>query len=59
MTVTEVLQNLDRTIDGKELMLKSINDTTYGKIMRQFLEINIDELKKIRADLAKITLQAE
>lgn len=53
MNIQTVLKNLDNTIEGKRLMLNGINDTTYGKIMKQFIEINIDELTKIRTDVAE------
>ena len=53
MNIQTVLKNLDNTIEGKRLMLNGINDTTYGKIMKQYIEINIDELTKIRADVAE------
>jgi hypothetical protein len=51
MNIQTVKTNLEKTIAGKELMLKGINDTTYGKIMAQFLEVNIDELKRILQDM--------
>ena len=61
MTVTEVLQNLDNTIDGKEQMLANLEIPMYpspartaNEITAQFLAINIAELKRIREDVSKI-----
>ena len=51
MNIFTIKSNLENTIAGKEAMLKGINDTTYGKMMAQFLEVNIDELKRILADV--------
>lgn len=53
MKVHEVQENLKRTIAGKQAMLNGLKDN--GKegywIIKQWLEINIDELEKILADV--------
>lgn len=52
MNIYTVRDNLINTIKGKEAMLKGIaKDTTYGKIIEQMLEFNIDELKRILVDV--------
>jgi hypothetical protein len=52
MNIFVVRDNLKNTIAGKEAMLKGIaKDTTYGKIIEQMLEYNIDELKRILQDV--------
>ena len=52
MNIQTVKTNLEKTIAGKEAMLKGVaKDTTYGKIIEQMLEINIDELKRILKDV--------
>jgi len=69
MTVTEILQNLDNTIAGKEGMLYDVQrertmvglrdgEGTVLQTIAQYLTINIDELKRIREDVAKINLQS-
>lgn len=58
MNIYTVRDNLKNTIAGKELMLKGINDTTYGIIIKQALEININELKKILVDVELCCEQA-
>ena len=59
MNIYTVRDNLKNTIAGKELMLKGINDTTYGKIMAQFLETNIDELNRILRDVEQCIEKVE
>ena len=59
MNIQTVADNLRNTIAGKELMLKGINDTTYGKIMAQFLETNIAELKRVLQDVEQCIEKAE
>lgn len=55
MTINEIIKNLDRTIVGKEGMLKGIDrNNVYGAVGASYLEINIDELKRIRADLLEV-----
>ena len=52
MNIQTVADNLRNTIAGKEAMLKGVaKDTTYGKIIEQMLEFNIDELKRILQDV--------
>ena len=56
MNLQTVLVNLDQTIKGKELALKGYkDDAAYGAFgaatTARFLEINIDELKRIHADV--------
>lgn len=52
MNIKTVRANLANTIAGKEAMLKGMNvDNTYGSIMAQMLAVNIDELKRIFADV--------
>ncbi len=52
MNVETVRANLVNTIAGKEAMLKGMNVVnTYGSIMAQMLAVNIDELKRILADV--------
>lgn len=52
MNIETVRAHLANTIAGKEAMLKGMNvDTTYGAMIAQMLEINIDELKRILADI--------
>jgi hypothetical protein len=53
MNIQTVAENLRNTIKGKQAMLDGLNDN--GKegyyIIKQWLEINIDELTKILADV--------
>jgi hypothetical protein len=53
MNISTVAENLRRTISGKQAMLNRLKDD--GKegytIIKQWLEINIDELQKILADV--------
>ena len=52
MNIQIVAVNLRNTIAGKELLLKGVaKDTTYGKIIEQMLEYNIDDLKRILQDV--------
>ena len=61
MDIKQVLANLDNTIAGKELLLERHNSskTAVDWIVADFLRININELKRIREDVAKISLQAD
>jgi hypothetical protein len=61
MNIQQVLDNLDNTIAGKEIMLSKYKPgkTAIDWIVADFLTINIDELKKIREDVAKISLQGD
>ncbi len=53
MNIQTVAENLRNTIAGKQAMLNGLNDN--GKegyyIIKQWLEINIDELTKILTDV--------
>ena len=60
MNIQTVIANLDNTIKGKEAFLTLARDSrkvsTSAELIAveatiQFLEINIDELKRIRGDL--------
>lgn len=50
MKLTDVIDNLDNTIKGKEELLSRIG----AGAMNQLIKINIEELKRIRADLLKV-----
>ena len=50
MKLQEVIDGLDRTITGKEELLSIISNDT----IRQFIQINVDELKRILEDLQKV-----
>ena len=65
MNIQTVLDNLDNTIAGKEKMLASLYPDNYRagnyldeaesavrKTTIEFLQVNIRELRRIRADLA-------
>jgi hypothetical protein len=58
MDLVTVIANLKRTISGKELLLarykKSGHPQAIKDVTEQFLTINIDELKRILADLEEI-----
>jgi len=58
MNIQTVALNLRNTIAGKEAMLKGVaKDTTYGKIIEQMLDYNIDELKRILQDVEQCEVQ--
>lgn len=50
MKLQEVIDGLNRTIAGKEELLSVISNDT----IRQFIQINVDELKRILEDLQKV-----
>jgi len=54
MNIQTVLDNLDNTIAGKEKMLAGLKDGGDAGLytLRHMLNLNIDELKRIRADVA-------
>jgi hypothetical protein len=61
MDLPTVIANLKRTILGKEMLLTTYNNPQvqpYPKVvkdaMKDYLEINIGELKRILADLEQI-----
>ena len=55
MNISTVAQNLRNTIAGKQAMLDGlkVSEKEGYYIIKQWLEINIDELKKILADVEK------
>jgi len=61
MNIQTVAENLRNTIAGKQAMLNGLNDN--GKegyyIIKQWLEINIDELTKILTDVEQCVDQFE
>ena len=61
MNIHIVRDNLKNTIAGKEKMLESVREggtTTVSHTIIHMLNINIDELKKILADVEKCVEQA-
>jgi hypothetical protein len=56
MTVQEIIDNLDRTIEGKEDLHRTMIDsgTVAGVTMARWVKVNLDELKRIREDLLKV-----
>jgi hypothetical protein len=59
MSILEVQLNLERTIQGKQILLDSWKrfDTVEMKMMCQMLELNIDELYKIMKDVEKCCME--
>lgn len=60
MHLRTVIDNLKNTIAGKELMLDNLNHYTGGdplvtNVTKNFLTLNINELKTILRDLDEIT----
>ena len=56
MNIQTVANNLRMTIAGKETMLASLNSRrVIDKVAIKFLEINIDELKRILQDVEQCT----
>lgn len=51
MNISTVAQNLRNTIAGKEELLELCPETERNINIRAFLKINIDELKRILADV--------
>ena len=52
MNIQTVAENLRNTIAGKETMLASLNSRrVIDKVAIKYLEINIDELKRILQDV--------
>ena len=58
MDLDVVLENLDRTIEGKTKLrndlLRQIAVNPVAKVMLDFLDINLDELEAIRKDLQAV-----
>ena len=67
MTLQDVIDNLDCTITGKELLLKSYEDSRKTKLDSYaemvclasiaFIQLNIDELTRIKDDLNKVACE--
>jgi hypothetical protein len=55
MNISTVRDNLRRTIAGKEALLNSLreDDTERYYITKQILDLNLDELRRILADVEK------
>ena len=51
MNIQTVAQNLRKTIAGKEELLKEYQCLREPSAVRDYLEVNIDELKRILADV--------
>jgi len=51
ITLQEVIDNLEQTIVGKRELLSKMET---GSIMGQIVNINIEELERIKADLSEI-----
>ena len=52
VTLQTVIDNLDRTIAGKMTLKDALE--RHGPIFARLLEVNVDELKRIREDLLKV-----
>ena len=58
MNISTVAENLRNTIAGKELMLTTLNARrVVDKVAIKYLEINIDELKRILQDVEQCEVQ--
>lgn len=58
-TITQVCQNIENTIVGKERYLQSITkgstyDNSHTDVITQFIQINIKELKDILKDIKQV-----
>lgn len=53
MNIDQLVANLENTIAGKEALLRRID----RGVVRQFVEINLDELKKILVDAKAVQEQ--
>lgn len=55
MNLQTVIDNLDRTIEGKEDLHRVMSSGIPVEVMlAKWVQINIDELKRIREDLLKV-----
>ena len=54
MNIQTVIDNLDRTIRGKEMLRDELARRTIYNAVVEIVQANIDELTKIRADLITI-----
>lgn len=59
MSIQTLAQNLRNTIAGKETMLASLNSRrVIDKVAIKYLEVNIDELKRILKDVEQCKQEA-
>jgi hypothetical protein len=60
MNIKRILTNLDNTIRGKEMLLAEWKHSDFSDLraVAHYLEVNIGELKKIRADVEKCAVDA-
>ena len=54
MNIQTVIDNLDRTIRGKEMLRGELARRTIYNAVVEIVQANIDELTKIRADLITV-----
>jgi len=54
MTLQEVIDNLTRTIEGKITLRDALVTGNANENVIKFVQINIDELERIKQDLLKI-----
>jgi len=54
MTIQTVIDNLNRTISGKEMLLDTLSATHLAKDICPVIKLNITELEAIRDDLMKV-----
>lgn len=54
MKLQEVIDRLNNTIEGKVELKEYLERAFNGRVYARMVEINIDELKKIRDDLLSI-----
>lgn len=60
MNIQTVAENLRNTIAGKEQMLSSLNSRrVIDKVAIKYLEVNIDELKRILQDVQQCIVVEE
>ena len=55
MKIDLLVQNLENTITGKELLASTVTNAT----VRQFIQINIEELKRILNDAKAVQEQVK
>jgi hypothetical protein len=56
MTLDELIGRLDNTIKGKEQLLSEMlyYGNTVGQVTAKFIQLNLDELRKIRDDVIAV-----
>jgi hypothetical protein len=54
MKLQEVIDNLNRTIEGKERLLARVSEGEFGIVVGHYVEVNLNELRRIRDDLLKV-----